>query len=152
MPACRYVKENSSTATLATKSLVGIAPVVNLRECVTCTPPSIANKAAHSGFETHRTCHQKFKTGVSVTPKKDMYPPKIYKKEVKTQQRLNYTQHMNILLKLMSITRQSNKHKVTKIVQRKCLHTPVQKLHERCHIAMITIKDMTGNRTKTPPR
>ena len=55
---------------------------------------------------------------------------------------------MNILLKLMNITTQSNKHKVTKIVQRKCLYTPAPKLHDKCHIAMTTIKDMTGNRAK----
>ena len=35
-----------------------------------------ANKAAHSGFETQRRHHQKSKTGVPVTTKKDMCPPK----------------------------------------------------------------------------
>ena len=34
-------------------------------------PPPSANKAAHSGFETQRRHHQKFKTGVSDTQMKD---------------------------------------------------------------------------------
>ena len=32
-------------------------------------PPSCINKPAHSGLETER-CHQEFKTGVSVVPKR----------------------------------------------------------------------------------
>ena len=36
-------------------------------------------KAAHSGFETQRRCHQKSETGVSVAPKMNMCPPKILK-------------------------------------------------------------------------
>ena len=37
-----------------------------IRVHVSCTPPPSANKAAHSGFQTQRRCHQKSKTGVSV--------------------------------------------------------------------------------------
>ena len=33
------------------------------------------NKAGHSGLETQRRLHQKSKIGVSVTPKKGLYPP-----------------------------------------------------------------------------
>ena len=54
----------------------GFAPELNLRDCVTCTPLPGANKAAHSGFETQRRHHQNSKTGVSVTPHKDLCPPK----------------------------------------------------------------------------
>ena len=45
------------------------------RDCVTHMPSPSPNKAAHSGFETQRTRHQKSKTGVSVAPKKDLCPP-----------------------------------------------------------------------------
>ena len=40
----------------AAKRSAGIAPEVNLGECVTHMPPPSANKAAHSGFETHKRC------------------------------------------------------------------------------------------------
>ena len=30
----------------------GVAPEVNLRECISCMPPQSWNKAAHSGFES----------------------------------------------------------------------------------------------------
>ena len=49
---------------------------------VTCTPLPSANKAADSGCETQKRCHQKSKTGVSVPHKKDLCPPKIKKKEL----------------------------------------------------------------------
>ena len=45
---------------------------INLRDRVTHMPPPRPNKAAHSGFETQRTRHQKTKTGVSVAPKKGL--------------------------------------------------------------------------------
>ena len=45
MPSCRYVEEIGSAAMLATKRLAGVAPEVNLRECITCMPLSCANKA-----------------------------------------------------------------------------------------------------------
>ena len=67
-------------AMLAAKRSAGVAPEVNLRECISHTPPPSTNKAAHSGFETQRRRHQKSKTGVSVAPKKDLSPPKIKKK------------------------------------------------------------------------
>ena len=40
-------------------------------------PSPSVDKAAHSGFETRRRRHQKVKTGVSVTLKTELYPPKI---------------------------------------------------------------------------
>ena len=68
MLAHRYVEENGLAAMLATKWSAGVAPEVNLRECVTGMPPLNTNKAAHSGFETERRHHQNSKTGVSVSP------------------------------------------------------------------------------------
>ena len=65
----RYV-EDGSAAILAAKRSAGVAPEVNLREHVTCTPLPSMNKAANSGFETQRRHHQKSKTGVSVAPQK----------------------------------------------------------------------------------
>ena len=65
MPACRYVEENCSAAT---KRLAGVALEVNLKECISRTPPSSANKASHSGFENHSRPHKKFKTRVSLAP------------------------------------------------------------------------------------
>ena len=41
-------------------------------------PLKSTDKAAHSGFETQGTHHQKSETGVSVAPKMDMYPTKIF--------------------------------------------------------------------------
>ena len=72
MPAHRYVKENGSAAMLATKRLAGITPEVNPREHVTHMPLLSVNNTAHSGFKIQRRHHQKFKTGVSVTPQKDL--------------------------------------------------------------------------------
>ena len=40
----------------------GVAPEVKLKEHVTHTPLPSVNKAAHSGFEAQRRCHQKSKT------------------------------------------------------------------------------------------
>ena len=68
----RYVQEISSASMVATKRLAGVAPEVNLGECVTCTPLPSTNKAALSGYETQRRCHQKTKTGVSVAPQKGL--------------------------------------------------------------------------------
>ena len=67
-------------AMLATKRLAGVAPEVSLRECVACTPPPIAHKAAYSGLETHRRCHQKSKTGVSMAPQKGLISSKYFLK------------------------------------------------------------------------
>ena len=72
MPACRYVKENSSAANMS----AGVAPEVNLREQVTHTPLPSAHKAAHHGFGTQRRHHQKSKTGVSVAPQKGLMSSK----------------------------------------------------------------------------
>ena len=46
MPACRYMEE-SSAAMLSTKSSAGVAPEVNLRECVTCMPLPNMNRAVY---------------------------------------------------------------------------------------------------------
>ena len=59
----------------------GVAPEVNLRECIRCTPLPSSNKAAHSGFETQRRHHQKFETGVSVARKMDMCPTNFFFKK-----------------------------------------------------------------------
>ena len=69
------------TAMLATKSLAGVTPEVNVRECVTCMPLPSANKAAHSIFETQRRHHQKSKTGVSVAPQKGLMSAKVFFKK-----------------------------------------------------------------------
>ena len=50
---------DASAAMLATKRSAAVAPEVNLRECVTCTPLPSLNKAARSGFETQRRRHLK---------------------------------------------------------------------------------------------
>ena len=72
MPTHRYVEENGLTAMLAAKRSAGVPPKVNLRECVTCNSPPSTNKAAHSGFETQRKCHQKSKTGKVSGPTKGL--------------------------------------------------------------------------------
>ena len=69
---CRYVEEIGLAAMLAAKRLASVAPVVNLRECVTCTPLPNTNKVAHSGFETQIRCQKKSKIGVSVAPQKGL--------------------------------------------------------------------------------
>ena len=77
MPAHRYVKENSWAPMLTTKRSAGVTPEVNSREHVTQMPLSSVNKAAHSGFETQRRCHQKSKTEISVVPQKGLMSSKI---------------------------------------------------------------------------
>ena len=76
MCARRYMEEIGSAAMLAVKGLAGVTPEVNFRECVICMPPTSMNKAAHSGFETHRRHHQKFKSRVSVAPQKGIISSK----------------------------------------------------------------------------
>ena len=66
---------------LATKRSVGVTPEVNIRKCVTCTSLPCANKAALSGLETQRRCHQKSKTEVSVAPQKGLMSSKNFEKE-----------------------------------------------------------------------
>ena len=61
------MEENGSVPILTPKRSAGITPEVNHREHVTHTPPPNVTKAAYSGFETQRRCHQKSKTGVSLT-------------------------------------------------------------------------------------
>ena len=70
-------------AMLAIYSRRGVAPEVNLRERISCTPLSSLNKVARSGSETQRRWHQKSKTGVSVASKMDLCPTKINKKRNK---------------------------------------------------------------------
>ena len=69
MHSRKYIEEIGSAAMQATKTdkrLTGVAPEVNLMECITCTPLPSANKAAHFGFETQRRSHQKSKNrGIS---------------------------------------------------------------------------------------
>ena len=77
MPTHSYIEENGLATMLATKRSVGITQEVNLREHVTYMPPSSVNKAAHSGFETKRRCHQKSKTGVTVAAQKGLMSYKI---------------------------------------------------------------------------
>ena len=69
--ASQVCGKDGSAAMLAAKRSAGVTPEVNLRRHVTCTALLSANKAAHSGFETQRRCHQKSKTGVSVAPQKE---------------------------------------------------------------------------------
>ena len=84
MPAHRNLEENGSAAMLAAKGSAGVTPNVNLSECTSCTPPPSVNKTSYSGFETQQRCHQKSKTGVSLTHKKDLCPPtsKMYMKNL----------------------------------------------------------------------
>ena len=44
-------------AMLAIYTGKGVAPEVNLRECMLHMPLQSSNKAAHSGFETQRRCY-----------------------------------------------------------------------------------------------
>ena len=81
MPAHRYMEEDGMAAMLANKRSAGVAPEVNLRECVTCMPLPSMNKAAHSGFETERRHYQKSKIGVSVAPQKGLISSKNLKKK-----------------------------------------------------------------------
>ena len=52
MPACRYMEEIGLDAMLTAERLAGVAPEVNVRKYVTCTPLPRPNKAAYCGFET----------------------------------------------------------------------------------------------------
>ena len=74
MPARRYLEEIGSAAMLAAKRSAGVTPEVNLREHITCIPPTTANNTAHSGFETQRRHHK----GVSVAPQKGLMSSKIF--------------------------------------------------------------------------
>ena len=58
---CMWGKQPAAMLAMYTGG--GVAPEVNLRECISHTPPQSLNKAAHSGFETQRKHHQKSKQG-----------------------------------------------------------------------------------------
>ena len=69
----KYLDENSLAAMLD-------APEVNLRNGVTHIPLLSANKATHSGFESHRgNIHQKSKQGYQWPHKKDFCPAFFFK-------------------------------------------------------------------------
>ena len=53
--------------------------------CNTYIPLPSANKAAHSGFETQRRCHQKSKIGVSEAHKRTCALQSFYKKRRETK-------------------------------------------------------------------
>ena len=72
MPLYSYVEEIGLAAMLPTKRLAGIAPEMNLKECVKHMTLPNMNKAVHSDFETQRRHLQKSKTGVSVSPQKGL--------------------------------------------------------------------------------
>ena len=71
--------EKQLATVLVAKRLAGLAPEVNLRECISCMPPPSVNKAAYSGFETWRRHHWKSKTGILSS--------KIFLKKNKKQQK-----------------------------------------------------------------
>ena len=77
-------------AMLAAKMLAGAASGVNVRKCVTHAPPSSANKAAHSGFETQRIHCPKPKTGLSVATQRGLMPSKIWQSIVYSRTLLQY--------------------------------------------------------------
>ena len=68
---------------LAAKRSAGVAPEVNLRECVTCMPLPSANKAEPTlALKPREDVTRSPKTGVSVAPKKDSCPPNFFKKKI----------------------------------------------------------------------
>ena len=69
-----YTPGVCSATLLATKRSAGVTPEVNLRECLTRTPPPGTNKAAHSGRSP--------KQGYQWPHKKNLCPPKITKKHL----------------------------------------------------------------------
>ena len=73
------VDQKGLAAILTSIQSAGIAPEVNLR----ITQMRKHTKGIHSGFETEDRCHQKSKTGVSVTPQKGTYVLQNFKKKKK---------------------------------------------------------------------
>ena len=71
------MEDISLAAILATNRSVGVAPEVNLRECVTCMPPASANKALKPRGDVTRSPKQ----GHQWLHKKDLCPPKIILKK-----------------------------------------------------------------------
>ena len=93
---CKYVDRNGSTAMLATNRSAGITPDVNLRNPLH-TDNKVHNQRIHPGFEIMGRRYQKFKSKVSVVPKKGMMSAKKEKKSKKLQflkkyNGLNFTQ------------------------------------------------------------
>ena len=66
----QHVGEISSATVMAAKRSPGVSPELNLVEFLTCMPLPSTNKAAHSGIETQRRRHEKFKTRASMAPQK----------------------------------------------------------------------------------
>ena len=62
--------EKQLATMLAIRRPAGVTPEVSLKEHTSYTPLPSVSKAAHSGFETQGRCHQKSKSGVSVSPQK----------------------------------------------------------------------------------
>ena len=60
--------EQQLASILAIKRLAVVVPEVNLGKCTSHMHPPSVNKAAYSGFEVQRICHQKSIIGVSVAP------------------------------------------------------------------------------------
>ena len=87
MPACRYEEEISSAAMLTIDRLAGVAPEVNLREYVTCTPSPSALKPRGDVTLSPKQGYQ--------WPHEKECPPKNFKKTKK-----NNTQNIfsNVLL------------------------------------------------------
>ena len=60
---------------LTVKMSAGVAPEVNVTNLLH-EGEKACKWGIHPGFETQGRHNQKSKTGVSVAPKKDLYPPK----------------------------------------------------------------------------
>ena len=65
---------------LATKRSAGVTPEVNLRNPLHAGEKT-HKQGIHPGFETQGRHHQKFKTGVSVAPQKELVSSKKFKKK-----------------------------------------------------------------------
>ena len=82
MPACMYVEENGSAAMLAAKWVAGVAPEVNLRDHVKCMLLPSLNKALPTlALKPRGDITRSPKQGYQWPHKKNLYPPKILKKE-----------------------------------------------------------------------
>ena len=69
----RYVDQKGLASILTSTQSAGVTPEVNLR---------ITQARKHPGFETQGRCHHKFKTGVSVAPRKGLMSSKLKKKRL----------------------------------------------------------------------
>ena len=70
--------KNGSTTMLATKSSAGFVQGTYLGNPLH-TGDEACEQKIHPGFETQGRRQQKSKTGISVAPQKDWYPPNIFK-------------------------------------------------------------------------